>query len=57
MKKLGASKELLKQSRKDLGKAWGTYGGQALKGVAIGEGFRWIGKGIVKIKYSKDEYK
>lgn len=57
MKKLGASKELLKQSRKDLGKAWGTYGGQALKGVAIGEGSRWIGKGIGKIKYSKDEYK
>lgn len=55
MKKLGASKELLKQSRKDLGKAWGTYGGQALKGVAIGEGSRWIGKGIGKIKYSKDE--
>lgn len=54
MKKLGASKELLKQSKKDLGKAWGTYAGQASKNVVLGEGSRWIGKGIGKIKYSKD---
>lgn len=54
LKKAGASKRYRRASLKNLGAAGGTYGGQALKSVAIGEGSRWIGKGIGKIKYSKD---
>ena len=39
MKKLGASKELIKESRKRLGAAWGTYAGRSLiNNIAAGEG-------------------
>lgn len=52
MKKLGASKELIKESRKHLGAAWGTYAGQAaVKSIALGEGSRLAGKGIGGLIY------
>lgn len=52
MKKLGASKELIKESRKRLGAAWGTYAGQAaVKSIALGEGSRLAGKGIGGLIY------
>lgn len=35
MKESGASKELMKQSKKRLASAWGTYAGQASKGVLL----------------------
>lgn len=54
MKKLGASKELMKESRKRLGAAWGTYAGQAaVKSIALGEGSRLAGKGIGSMIYKK----
>ena len=57
MKKLGASKELMKESRKRLGAAWGTYAGKtAVKSIALGEGSRYVGKGIGSIIY-KDKKK
>ena len=57
MKKLGASKELMKESRKRLGAAWGTYAGQtAVKNIALGEGSRLAGKGIGGLIY-KDKKK
>lgn len=57
MKKLGASKELMKESRKRLGAAWGTYAGKtAVKSIALGEGSRYVGKGIGTIIY-KDKKK
>ena len=37
LKNLGASEELLKQSRSNLAKAWGTYGVGALRPVAVSE--------------------
>ena len=52
MKKLGASKELMEESRKRLGAAWGTYAGKALiNNIAAGEGSRLVGKGIGSIIY------
>lgn len=57
MKKLGASKELMKESRKRLGAAWGTYAGQAaVKSIALGEGSRLAGKGVGSLIY-KDKKK
>lgn len=50
MKKAGASKELLKQSRKRLAGAWGTYAGHASKNVIVGAGARELGKGYEKLK-------
>lgn len=53
MKKAGASKELMKQSRKRLLGAWGTYAGHASKNVFVGAGAREIGKGYEKLKGEK----
>ena len=57
MKKLGASKELMKESRKRLGAAWGTYAGKtAVKSIALGEGSRYVGKGIGSMIYKDKKY-
>lgn len=53
MKQAGASKELLNQSKKRLGAAFGTYAGQALKPIVAGEAGRIAGKGYVKINKNK----
>lgn len=50
MKKAGASKELIAQSKKRLLGAYGTYAGQASKNVMIGAGSREVGKAYEKIK-------
>lgn len=55
MKKAGASKELLSQSRKRLGSAWSTYAGQASKSVAAGGGGELIGRGYAKMTKNKKE--
>ena len=55
MKKLGASKELMKESRKKLGAAWGTYAGGAVKNIALGKGSRLVGKGVGSLIYKKKE--
>ena len=55
MKKLGASKELLKNSKKTLGSTWSTYAGLGMKNVITGEGSRWVGKGLGKVLYNKDK--
>lgn len=57
MKKLGASKELLKNSKKTLGSTWSTYAGLGMKNVITGEGSRWVGKGLGKVLYNKDKKK
>lgn len=54
MKKAGASKELMNQSRKRLLAAWGTYAGHAGKNVIVGAGARKIGKGYEKLKGEKE---
>lgn len=55
MKKAGASKELLKQSRKRLGSAFGTYAGQASKPILLSEGGKFIGKSVAKIEKEDSE--
>ena len=55
MKNAGASKELLKQSRKRLGSAWSTYAGQSLKTVAAGGGGELIGRGYAKLNKKKKD--
>lgn len=50
MKKLGASKELLKESRKRLGNAWGTYAAKASTPIITGELGRLSGKAYEKTK-------
>ena len=57
MKQVGASKELLKQSRKRLGAAFGTYTGAALKPVVAGEAGRIAGKGYAKMRNKKNKEK
>ena len=53
MKQAGASKELLNQSKKRLGAAFGTYAGQALKPIVAGEAGRIAGKGYAKMNKNK----
>lgn len=55
MKKAGASKELMKQSAKRLGAAWGTYAGQASKSVVSGGAGDIAGRGYAKLTKKKDE--
>lgn len=55
MKKAGASKELMKQSRKRLLGAWGTYAGHASKNVIVGAGARELGKGYENLKGRKEK--
>lgn len=50
MKKAGASKELMNQSKKRLLAAYGTYAGHASKNVVLGAAAREIGKGYEKLK-------
>lgn len=57
MKKAGASKELLSQSRKRLGSAWSTYAGQASKSIAAGGGGELIGRGYAKMTKKKEDNK
>ena len=55
MKKSGASKELMKQSKKRLASAWGTYAGQASKSVFAGGAGELAGRGIARLKKDKKE--
>lgn len=55
MKQAGASKELLNQSKKRLGAAFGTYVGHALKPIIAGEAGRIAGKGYAKMNKKKKE--
>lgn len=55
MKKAGASKELMKQARKRLGAAWGTYAGQAYKPVVSGAVGNEAGKLYEKSVNKKDK--
>lgn len=50
MKKAGASKELMSQSKKRFLAAYGTYAGHASKNVGIGAAAREVGKGYEKLK-------
>ena len=50
MKKSGASKELMKQSKKRLASAWGTYAGQASKSVFAGGAGELAGRGVSRLK-------
>lgn len=55
MKKAGASKELLKQSRKRLGAAWSTYAGNSATSIAAGGGGELIGRGYAKLNKKKKD--
>lgn len=57
MKKAGASKELLKSARKDLGNAWLTYAGQASKPVVteLGGHISGVGYGYLREKKKKEK--
>jgi hypothetical protein len=58
MKKAGASKELMNQSRKKLGAAWSTYASDAVKMVGAGGAGDITGKGVAKLtKKDKDKKK
>lgn len=57
LKKSGASKELMKDSKKLLGVNYGTYLAHAGKNVASGEVGRRIGKSWVKYKNKKTDKK
>lgn len=57
MKKAGASKELLKQSKKRLGAAWGTYAGGAATTVGVGGAGEAVGRGVAKLNKKKEEKK
>lgn len=54
MKKLGASKQLLKESRKRLGNAWGTYASGAASPIVAGEAGRMAGKIYEKHRNKKE---
>lgn len=49
MKKMGASKELMNQSKKRLGAAYGTYAGDASKALFMGGSGELAGRGASKI--------
>lgn len=58
MKNLGASKQLLKESRRSLGNAWGNYASKAANPIIAGEAGRLAGKGygkLTKTKKDRDE--
>ena len=57
MKKLGASKELLKQSKKRLGSAWGTYASDVSRPIIAGGAGDIAGRGYAKLtkKNKKEE--
>lgn len=57
MRKAGASKELMNQSRKRLGAAWGTYAGNSIKIVGAGGAGDITGKGVAKLTKKKDKDK
>lgn len=57
MKKSGASKELINQSRKRLGAAYGTYLGHASKPVISGAAGELVGRGVAKNEGKKKERK
>lgn len=54
MKKSGASKELMKQSKKRLGAAYGTYAGDASRAIFMGGSGELAGRGASKIMHSDD---
>ena len=54
MKEAGASKELMKQSRRRLGAALGSYATMPGINVAAGVGGRLAGKGLMKLENHKD---
>lgn len=55
MKNMGASKELLKQSKKELGSAWGTYASGHLSPVLHGAAGDVAGRGYAKLTKKKDK--
>ncbi len=54
MKKMGASKELMNQSKKRLGAAYGTYAGDASRALFMGGSGELAGRGVSKIMHSDD---
>lgn len=57
LKKMGASKELLKDTRKKLGHALGTYAGMGIANIGSGLVGRAVGKGMAKGYYAlKDKF-
>ena len=57
LKKAGASKEFMKQSKKALGAFYGTYALQAGGSIASGYAGRLLGKAVGKKKYKNKEEK
>lgn len=51
MKRLGANKEVLKQSRKKLGSAFGSYLSNSAKPLIMGASGELVGRGIGKVAY------
>lgn len=57
LKNSGASRELLKESKKSLAKTYGTYLARAGRSVISGEAGRMLGKGWVRYKNKKQKQK